>query len=244
MLKHNEMKRKKGFTLIELLVVIAIIAILAAILFPVFARARENARRASCQSNLKQIGLGIMQYVQDYDEYYPLAQAGVGNTERQRNSWRTQVFPYVKSTQIFECPSNQLNKTLTNDNDPPTAFNQSYNSNRWGVIGVDTAPFHIAAIEYPAQLIAVTEIRGTVAAFDGDVNYDNGGTASWAHTNALFAGHLGTTNYVFADGHVKAYRPMATIADNTRRMWDRRSPDTAPNNNLRAFLTSAENSAK
>lgn len=62
---------KKGFTLIELLVVIAIIAILAAILFPVFARARENARRASCQSNLKQIGLGILQYAQDYDERYP-----------------------------------------------------------------------------------------------------------------------------------------------------------------------------
>ena len=65
--------KKKGFTLIELLVVIAIIAILAAILFPVFARARENARRASCQSNLKQISLGVMQYTQDYDERLPLA---------------------------------------------------------------------------------------------------------------------------------------------------------------------------
>src|SRR5687767_6194063 len=64
--------RKSGFTLIELLVVIAIIAILAAILFPVFARARENARRASCQSNLKQVGLGFVQYTQDYDERYPM----------------------------------------------------------------------------------------------------------------------------------------------------------------------------
>src|SRR5688500_3211019 len=69
--RRNAVRKNRAFTLIELLVVIAIIAILAAILFPVFARARENARRASCQSNLKQIGLGVMQYVQDYDERYP-----------------------------------------------------------------------------------------------------------------------------------------------------------------------------
>ena len=70
----SESAIKRGFTLIELLVVIAIIAILAAILFPVFARARENARRASCASNLKQIGLGLMQYVQDYDEGHPFCE--------------------------------------------------------------------------------------------------------------------------------------------------------------------------
>jgi prepilin-type N-terminal cleavage/methylation domain-containing protein/prepilin-type processing-associated H-X9-DG protein len=244
MLKHNEMKTKKGFTLIELLVVIAIIAILAAILFPVFARARENARRASCQSNLKQISLGMMQYTQDFDEYYPLTQAGPDDATRRLNTWRSQIFPYVKSTQIFECPSNPLNTTFTNDNDAPTAFKISYNSNRWGVIGDGGSPFHMSAIQYPAQLIAVTEIRGTVAAYDGDVNWENIGSESWRHNDALFAGHLGTTNYVFADGHVKAYRPMATIADGTRRMWDRRNPDSTPNNNLRTFLTSAENAAK
>src|SRR3954471_18682394 len=91
----------KGFTLIELLVVIAIIALLAAILFPVFGRARENARRSSCQSNLKQIALGIKQYVQDYDERYPLEQAGGAN----RTGWAIQVQPYLKSSQIFQCPS-------------------------------------------------------------------------------------------------------------------------------------------
>src|SRR5690606_6779733 len=85
---------KRGFTLIELLVVIAIIAILAAILFPVFARARENARRASCQSNLKQIGLGLMQYTQDYDERLPagfLTNTGVpypDGVARTYQSWR------------------------------------------------------------------------------------------------------------------------------------------------------------
>lgn len=101
----------KGFTLIELLVVIAIIAILAAILFPVFGRARENARRSSCQSNLKQIGLGILQYTQDFDEKYPgcfINEPGLpagGNTCDNRVSYAQMIYPYVKSSQIFVCPS-------------------------------------------------------------------------------------------------------------------------------------------
>ena len=101
---------KRGFTLIELLVVIAIIAILAAILFPVFARARENARRASCQSNLKQIGLGMVQYSQDYDEV--LVAYGYGSTPYTTADpangiyhWMDAINPYVKSEQIFDCPS-------------------------------------------------------------------------------------------------------------------------------------------
>src|SRR5215216_995867 len=89
---------QKGFTLIELLVVIAIIAILAAILFPVFARARENARRSSCQSNVKQILLGVAQYTQDYDEKYPISFGG-------SLQWTQRIFSYVKSEQIFSCPS-------------------------------------------------------------------------------------------------------------------------------------------
>ena len=102
---------KRGFTLIELLVVIAIIAILAAILFPVFARARENARRASCMSNLKQIGLGLLQYSQDYDEQMPLEFFGDSNDisgyglPTKRYKWMDATYPYVKSEQIFDCPS-------------------------------------------------------------------------------------------------------------------------------------------
>jgi prepilin-type N-terminal cleavage/methylation domain-containing protein/prepilin-type processing-associated H-X9-DG protein len=99
-------RHKRAFTLIELLVVISIIAILAAILFPVFARARENARRASCQSNLKQLGLGLMQYSQDYDEKLPvsnISNAQCGDTVGA--GWGSRIFPYVKSTQIFVCPS-------------------------------------------------------------------------------------------------------------------------------------------
>ena len=109
---------KQGFTLIELLVVVAIIAILAAILFPVFGRARENARRSSCQSNLKQIGLGLLQYTQDYDETFPAPRfstnsggyfesGGFINTSTGTLNyfWTDAIMPYVKSSQVFVCPS-------------------------------------------------------------------------------------------------------------------------------------------
>jgi len=105
-------RRPRGFTLIELLVVIAIIAILAAILFPVFARARENARRSSCQSNLKQIGLGLMQYVQDYDEVLPadwVGASGYSSSDPNITEWPEAIQPYTKSQQIFDCPSNPGN---------------------------------------------------------------------------------------------------------------------------------------
>ncbi|MBU0607894.1 MAG: DUF1559 domain-containing protein [Armatimonadetes bacterium] len=93
---------RRGFTLIELLVVIAIIAILAAILFPVFAKAREKARQTACLSNLKQIGLGMLQYVQDYDETLPHLYKDVGAT---RYWWFNDIQPYIKNYQLFKCPS-------------------------------------------------------------------------------------------------------------------------------------------
>ncbi|MCW3099763.1 MAG: prepilin-type N-terminal cleavage/methylation domain [Chthonomonadaceae bacterium] len=102
------MQKKKGFTLIELLVVIAIIAILAAILFPVFARAREQARKTSCLSNLKQLGLGFAMYTQDYDERLCGIWSGEWNllsgNPKQLN-WAPSIFPYIKNRQVYVCPS-------------------------------------------------------------------------------------------------------------------------------------------
>ena len=100
----TNIQRGSAFTLIELLVVIAILAILAAILFPVFARARENARRSSCQSNLKQISLGVIQYTQDYDERYPSALSNLLN-QGGPFGWADAIQPYTKSDQILQCPS-------------------------------------------------------------------------------------------------------------------------------------------
>ena len=114
--KTLPMRRERlgGFTLIELLVVIAIIAILAAILFPVFAKAREKARQTSCTSNLKQLGIAVLQYTQDYDEFYPGGAVGGGNHAgfAYGNGWAGQVYPFVKATGVFVCP------------DDPTVINQ------------------------------------------------------------------------------------------------------------------------
>jgi len=104
--------KTKGFTLIELLVVIAIIAILAAILFPVFAKAREKARQASCQSNLKQLGLAFTQYIQDYDEMMPPTSSQPpsptpATTDGIGNNWAGEIYSYAKAPGVYKCPDDQ-----------------------------------------------------------------------------------------------------------------------------------------
>ena len=100
----NQLPQHRGFTLIELLVVIAIIAILAAILFPVFQKVRENARRAACTSNLKQTGLGELQYAQDYDEYYTGSSLTAPGPGYHYIVWAELIYPFTKSWQIDRCP--------------------------------------------------------------------------------------------------------------------------------------------
>src|SRR5205814_83195 len=120
-------RMRRAFTLIELLVVIAIIAILAAILFPVFAQARDKARGASCLSNEKQIGLAIMQYVQDYDESYPFLNVKwtpIAPASRLETGFDQPIQPYVKNTGVFTCPSDAGVRTppdMTRCNDGPLA---------------------------------------------------------------------------------------------------------------------------
>ncbi|BCM89391.1 hypothetical protein IAD21_01237 [Abditibacteriota bacterium] len=203
-------KVRTGFTLIELLVVIAIIAILAAILFPAFARARENARRASCQSNLKQIGLGILQYSQDYDERMPPRR-----TASQDDSFRSLIYPYVKSTQLFTCPSNKNNAVVAQDGltaTDPTKFTTSYSANGLtnNIGGNPPMPVDngaaLSAIVQPAQTILVGE--STDIANNLHMDWTTGtGSGSYASSAV---NHLGLSNWLFADGHVKSLKHNAT----------------------------------
>ena len=148
--------KRTGFTLIELLVVIAIIALLAAILFPVFAKAREKARQASCLSNEKQIGLAFLQYCADYDETLPvgLNYAGAG--------WAGQVYTYVKSVNVYRCPDDP---TLPNASGfPPVSY--GYNAQIGQVVGVGIAG-NITRLTAPAKSVLLFEARGSNADVTG-----------------------------------------------------------------------------
>lgn len=171
------MKRNaNGFTLIELLVVIAIITILAAILFPAFAGAREKARAASCLSNLKQLGLGVAQYESDYDEMTPNGTYIHGPVR----GWGGQIYPYVKSVKVFLCPSDTTNPTAGS----PNECSYGMNSNTGSPSG-STGPYNgtlISQFTAPSKTVLLFEVTGNWCT----VSVNESCTAIGAGTNQTY----------------------------------------------------------
>jgi len=215
---------KRGFTLIELLVVIAIIAILAAILFPVFARAREKARQTSCLSNVKQISLGIIMYMQDYDERFPMLYW----TASPRHGLAQVVQPYIKNADVYNCPSSDAEATM------PLSYleHMSYGYNT-GLFLVNSAR-KLAQVKRPAQIVMMGDVcqdpnapgrfhPPTAGPFKCDPDGTNcqlcGETHNWRFRGPnhtwdrpgfnMLERHNGTANLGFVDGHAKAMRHTA-----------------------------------
>jgi len=230
--------RRNGFTLIELLVVIAIIAILAAILFPVFAQAREKARQASCQSNLKQIGSGWMMYVQDYDEQTAM---NAWTTEGQDSGWRAIMFyriqPYVKNEGVVLCPSDPTPWLDWDDHDrpanaspgTPTAprvgvhwMRGSYGYNQ--LVG-NTRGVNIAKIAAPADCFLAYDAVYYYA-HEAHIQYMTWNKDSEGHEwhSGFEARHNNQINMAYCDGHVKTLR-CGQVFPCRRREWAGRSTD-------------------
>jgi prepilin-type N-terminal cleavage/methylation domain-containing protein/prepilin-type processing-associated H-X9-DG protein len=198
---------RRGFTLIELLVVIAIIAILASILFPVFARAREKARQTSCLANVKQLVLGANMYSQDYDEMLPNGAQSADSSWGDANdtSWRMMILPYVKNVQIFQCPSKKMTSTpfdgqslLDGAQNAGYGINyQHYNS------GAPTPPTaaSLGQAEDASAVVLLWESTGVFYV----------GIASNAHgdvrSDEAAGRHNGGQNCGFVDGHAKWLKP-------------------------------------
>ncbi len=177
---------RRGFTLIELLVVIAIIAILAAILFPVFARAREKARQSSCLSNVKQLALSVHMYTQDYDECLPGYIYASGTNPRLY--WFDVLAPYIKNQQILTCPS-AANVT-------PTGYGWNFRWISYGWVETPQSCTAMGAIAFPAE---------TVLLADSNQYYVRGpGTTLTSYWPP--ARHNDGANFALADGHAKWYQ--------------------------------------
>lgn len=213
--------RRAGFTLIELLVVIAIIALLAAILFPVFAQAREKARQTSCLSNEKQLGLGFMQYMQDYDEATPIWINAGG--EIRNDGWAGRIFPYVKSKQVFYCSNDgdvpnvsyMLNNafayyfalsTIPTWNAPASTVLLAEVSNTSTVERDFTSPTETVS---PRMYMDVggPDANGPAGPFKGAQGTMGGRTFNAYWTTSKNGRHSNGSNFLLCDGHAKWLMP-------------------------------------
>lgn len=207
----TDAKKRVGFTLIELLVVIAIIAILAAILFPVFAQARETARKASCQSNLKQIGNAWMMYTQDNDE------KSNNNTWNGGNGQLNQIFgqrlqPYLKNYRVLSCPSDSTPWTATDQQDN-VSLTGSYGFHSYGL-------WSMAELAAPAEFFLVWD-GGTGGVMGGNIWLGvegRTGAFRYGRRQDYSSRHSNMCNMLFADGHVKA-STCAAIFPCTNKGW-------------------------
>ena len=219
------MRKRMGFTLIELLIVIAIISLLAAILFPVFARARENARRTSCISNLKQIGLGVMQYLQDYDETYPLRDyripTGVAGPDGEILFdtwvfWTQIIHPYTKSHHVYYCPSSRMTadadaSIVPGNSQLSTMLNGNYGISSHITRVTPTSAMHAAAVRLPASKIMFLEF--------GNQSFLYTEVSKAAYTNAYYLPGGGARGRSCAalSAHSAAFvRAMAPDCENGR----------------------------
>ncbi len=229
-MKNN---KKSGFTLIELLVVIAIIAILAAILFPVFAQAREKARQTSCLSNMKQTGLGMMMYVQDYDEEFPKSDywlpagsrsplnpnaSGGFSLRINHYKWQTWVIPYIKSTDVLRCPSRQRDQEAwaVNGEFKGDGFAMNLSLSGRPYIGGVNPSFvggTLSGVQTPAETWLFQELRNQIS-FSYEtpsfVTYPVADRESWIPylmpngvVNQANAPHSEGFNFAYVDGHAK-----------------------------------------
>jgi prepilin-type N-terminal cleavage/methylation domain-containing protein/prepilin-type processing-associated H-X9-DG protein len=194
---------RKGFTLIELLVVIAIIAILAAILFPVFAKVREKARQTSCLSNEKQLALGLLQYTNDYDETYPCGASGFTNWNTQ--GWIFSVYPYIKSEQVLACPDDS---SPTDNYNYKDILSYGLNSNyAYGIYGKNTAvTTKLAQFQSPAKTIEFFEVGGVSGNITLSEDSTIGGGSDYYYGGASGDGNC-QPGYV---GNAKSFSTPAT----------------------------------
>lgn len=204
-------RKHDGFTLIELLVVIAIIAILAAILFPVFARARENARKSNCISNLKQLSLGAYQYAQDYDETFPEAWATPAVY-----FWSYAIKPYVKNTDVFRCPSSSNHRYAETYSEDRCYMSIGYNA--YFSQGRDRS---LASMSYSADDVILGDTCNgpSASGYRGYEFYMSDSSRRCNQPETFATRHMDGAVLGFADGHAKWMPEGAINARKGIRLW-------------------------